>query len=77
MILTDKDAKTLQHNEKFKSVELSQDFMDTHVVPNVELSQPDTPTKEIRISLFEAKKLTSSHIQTMKEERLKNKQRET
>lgn len=77
MILTDKDAKTLQNNQKFKSVELSQDFVDTHVIPNAELSRPDTPTKEVRISLFEAKKLTASHIQTMKEQRMQNKQRET
>lgn len=77
MILTDKDAKTLQHNAKFKSVELSEDFHETHAVPTAIESRPQSPSMEVRISLFEAKKLNTSHMQTMREQRLQNKQRET
>lgn len=34
MILTDKDAKTLENNTKFKSVELNENFI------NVDMNQP-------------------------------------
>ena len=37
MILTDKDAKTLENNNKFKSVELNDNFV------NVEMAQKHRP----------------------------------
>lgn len=77
MILTDKDAKTLENNTKFKSVELNENFI------NVDMNQPQ-PDKaarttdvsqtearaqspeDLQISLYEAKKLNESHILSIK-----------
>ena len=40
MILTDKDAKTLEHNTKFKSVELNENFM------NVDIKSQQQPSRD-------------------------------
>jgi hypothetical protein len=73
MILTDKDAKTLENNTKFKSVELNEKFI------NVEgkesrlsgldgLGRPESP-EDKKVTLFEAKKLNESHLKTIKDQR--------
>lgn len=79
MILTDKDAKTLESNTKFKSVELNENFVNVDTQDDREQSsirqdstlddgRPVSP-EELQISLFEAKKLNESHMVTIKEQR--------
>jgi hypothetical protein len=71
MILTDKDAKTLENNTKFKSVELNENFINVDMKTGVEKiitkeeDRPNSPD-DLQISHFEAKKLNESHIQSMR-----------
>ena len=73
MILTDKDAKTLEHTNKFKSVELNENFVDTTQALG---GRPASP-EDMQISLYEAKKLNQQHVQTIKSQRKLMKNRET
>lgn len=69
MILTDKDAKTLETNTKFKHVEMNDKFFNVNLKQTVtqeEAVRPDTPDPEAQISLFEARKLNEQHISTIK-----------
>lgn len=63
MILTDKDAKTLENNNKFKSVELNDNFVNADMAKK---DRPKTPV-DIQISLYETKKLNESHQQNLKD----------
>ena len=63
MILTDKDAKTLETNTKFKQVEVNENFFNVNLkqtLSNEEPSsqvRPDSPDVDAQISLFDARKL--------------------
>ena len=63
MILTDKDAKTLENNTKFKSVELNENFINGDLTQK---ERPQTPV-DMQISLYETKKLNESHLQNLKD----------
>ena len=72
MILTDQDAKTLENNAKFKSVELNENFMNVDQndgnfseTQNAD-DRPASP-EEFQISLFEAKKLNDQHLKSMRD----------
>lgn len=54
MILTDKDARTLQTSDKFKSVELNEKFLNISVRDNVESAAIDR-----EIANFESQAETS------------------
>lgn len=63
MILTDKDAKTLETNTKFKQVEVNENFFNvnlkqtfSHEEPSSQV-RPDSPDVDAQISLFDARKL--------------------
>jgi hypothetical protein len=70
MILTDKDARTLEANTKFKQVEMNENFFNVNLKETLTQEapemRPDTPDPEAQISLFEARKLNEQHISTVK-----------
>ena len=79
MILTDKDAKSLETSTKFKQVEMNENFFNVNLKQTVsqdEALRPDTPDPEAQISLFEARKLNEQHIDTIKQQRTLLKKRE-
>lgn len=75
MILTDKDAKTLETNTKFKQVEVNENFFNvnlkqtlSHEEPSSQV-RPDSPDVDAQISLFDARKLNEQHISLLKQQR--------
>jgi len=72
MILTDKDAKSLETNTKFKQVEVNENFFNVNLKQTLTQEEPsqvrsETPNADAQISLFEARKLNEEHISTLKQ----------
>ena len=72
MILTDKDAKSLETNTKFKQVEVKENFFNVNLKQTLTQEEPsqvrsETPNADAQISLFEARKLNEEHISTLKQ----------
>ena len=72
MILTDKDAHTLESNNRFKSVALDTNFGDTHKMElkDSTLTRQPTSGDVPKVSLYDAKKLNDAIAKQAKDHRL-------